>query len=84
MLFAASASRQSLPRPCSRTAELAALTSTERLVGPLRQGDLAMFLAVSFLFAFFRIWGCDPRLIFPVAKVGLTVHRKTSPPGLSA
>ena len=45
-----------------------------------------MFLAVSFLFAFFRIWGCDPRLIFPVAKVGLTALLRLwlDPPGLQS
>lgn len=52
VLLASSASRQSLPLPCRHTDDLAAATSAERLVGPLRQGDLAMFTAVSFLFAF--------------------------------
>lgn len=32
----------------------------------LRQGGLAMFPAVSFLFAVFRIWEYEPWLIFPV------------------
>lgn len=47
-------------------------------------GRFKRYFCGQFSICLFRIWGCDPRLIFPVAKVGLTVHRKTSPPGLSA
>ena len=65
-LMASTASRQSLPRPrypyrftCSRD-------ECGVVAGSLRRGGLAMFPAVSFLFAVFRIWGYEPWLIFPV------------------
>lgn len=46
----------------------------------LRQGGFAVFPAVSSRLPFpFR--GSETRLIFPVAKVGLTVHRKIDPTG---
>lgn len=43
-----------------------------------------LYFCGQFSVCLFRIWGREPRSIIPLAKVGLTVQRKTGPPGLSA
>lgn len=47
-------------------------------------GRFELYFCGQFSVCLFRIRGREPRSIFPLAKVGLTVQRKTGPPGLSA
>lgn len=47
-------------------------------------GRFERYFCGQFSVCLFRIRGREPRSIFPLAKVGLTVQRKTGPPGLSA
>lgn len=75
-LPASTAPRLSLPHPrypyrftCSRD-------ECGVIAGSLRRGGLSYISAVSFLFAFSVFGGREPRSIFPLAKVGLTVQRK--------
>lgn len=47
-------------------------------------GRFELYFCGQFSVCLFCIRGREPRSIFPLAKVGLTVQRKTGPPGLSA
>lgn len=47
-------------------------------------GRFELYFCGQFSVCLFRIRGREPRSIFPLAKVGLTVQRKTGPPGLSS
>ena len=47
-------------------------------------GRFERYFCGQFSVCLFRIRGREPRSIFPLAKVGLTVQRKTGPTGLSA
>lgn len=66
LLMASTASRQSLPRPRYPYCFTCSRDECGVVAGSLRRGGLAIFLAFSFLFAVFRIWGYEPWLIFPV------------------
>lgn len=65
----------------SRTVSFAAATSTEQWPFPTSGGS-GCFPRIVF-FAMKHL-GSAPRSIFPSAKVGLTAHRKTGPPGFAA
>lgn len=47
-------------------------------------GRFELYFCGQFSVCLFRIRGREPWSIFPLAKVGLTVQRKTGPPGLSS